>query len=77
MPVIYKSSNEAIKAALAMSVAGHPTMNLKQIDRDRLIVRETMIVCKHGIGTRFTTIYRDLSGRYVGYADYYGGKGKF
>jgi hypothetical protein len=45
-------------------------MNPQQIDRDRLIVKETMIVCKDGMGTRYTTIYRDISGRYVGYADY-------
>ncbi|HLO81940.1 MAG TPA: hypothetical protein VK166_13325 [Chitinophagaceae bacterium] len=74
MPVIYNCSREAIKAALAMSIAGHPTMNLKQIDKDRLIIRETLIVCKLGMGTRFTTIYRDRSGRYEGQADYCGGE---
>lgn len=70
MPVIYQSTEDAIEAALAMSFSGHPYMNPQQIDRERLIVKETMIVCKDGMGTRYTTIYRDISGRYVGYADY-------
>lgn len=70
MPVIYHSPQDAIDAALAMSIAGHPFMNPQQIDLDRLIVRESMIVCKNGFGTRYTTIYRDISGRYEGYADY-------
>lgn len=71
MPVIYHNTKDAIRAALIKSIAGYPSMNLQQIDRDRLIIRETMIVCEFGIGTRFTTIYKDLSGRYVGQADYY------
>ncbi len=71
MPDIYHSPSEAINAALIMSISAHPTMNLNQVDHDRVIVRESMIVCQHGIGKRFTTIYRDISGRYIGFADYF------
>lgn len=70
MPVIYHSTAEAIQAALLMSISGQPGMNLNQVDHDRLIIRESMIVCQQGIGKRFTTIYRDISGRYIGSADY-------
>jgi hypothetical protein len=72
MPAIYHSATEAINAALMMSFIGHPNMNLNQVDHDRVVVRESMIVCQQGIGKRFTTIYRDISGRYVGFADYVG-----
>jgi hypothetical protein len=72
MPVLYHTTAEAINAALMMSISGHPSMNLNQVDHDRVIIRESMIVCQQGIGKRFTTIYRDISGRYIGFADYIG-----
>jgi hypothetical protein len=70
MPVIYNSPLDAIEAAVAMSFQNHPHLSYRKVDKDLVIIRETMIVCKDGLGTRYTAIYRDFSGRYEGYADY-------
>jgi hypothetical protein len=70
MPV-YSSSAEAINAALARSIEGYPWLNLAQLDFDRVIIRESLVVSEKGLGIRYTTIYRDITGRYVGEADYF------
>lgn len=70
MTVIYSTLKEATQAAVMMSLQGHPWLNIHVIDMERVIVRESLMVCEQGLGTRLTTIYKDISGRYIGYADY-------
>jgi len=70
---VYQNSAEAIRAALAKSIEGYPWLTLSQLDMERLIIRESLIVSSQGLGTRYTTIYRDITGRYVGEADYFNG----
>lgn len=69
MTVLYPNAQEAIKAAVKMSLRQHPWLSIRKIDMERVIVRETLIVCELGLATRITTIYKDESGRYSGYAD--------
>lgn len=71
MAAIYYTPDDAIEAALAEAIAGYPWLKIEQLDRERVIIRESMIVCAHGLGTRFTAIYRDITGRYIGSADCY------
>lgn len=70
MTVIYPTSKEAVQAAVSMSLEGHPWLKIHMIDMERVIVRESLMVCDLGLGTRLTTIYKDISGRFIGYADY-------
>lgn len=74
MTVIYSTSQEAVQAAVMMSLQGHPWLNIHVIDMERVIVRESLMVCEQGLGTRLTTIYKDISGRYIGFADYIAGE---
>ena len=74
MTVIYSTLEEAVQAAVMMSLQRHPWLNIHVIDMERVIVRESLMVCEKGLGTRLTTIYKDISGRYIGFADYLAGE---
>lgn len=70
MTGIFNSHEEAVQAAVMMALEGHPWLNIHVIDMERVIVRESLIVCERGMGIRLTAIYKDISGRYTGHADY-------
>lgn len=70
MTGIYSSHKEAVDAAVVLALERHPWLNIHVIDLERVIIRESMMVCEKGMGTRITVIYKDISGKYLGYADY-------
>jgi hypothetical protein len=69
MTVLYPTTHEAIEASVNMSLRKHPWLNVRKIDMERVIVRESLIVCELGLATRITTLYKDVSGMYTGHAD--------
>lgn len=71
MPLIHTLPTDAVKAAMKKALRYHPWLKPAWVDYDRVIIRETLIICKRGLGIRYQIILHDLTGRYEGFADCY------